>query len=144
MILKNTEENASVEMISIQRAGGEENRIEFKQRGGFYIKNGAFYITYRESDDMGTGNSRVILKVSDNEAVMRRMGEFNTVMVYKKGEVTEFVYRMSFGEMNFKIDTKNIENSLGANGGKLIFTYRLISGENIALNQVSITVKKDC
>ncbi|MBO5060856.1 MAG: DUF1934 domain-containing protein [Clostridia bacterium] len=141
--MKNTKENATIAMVSTQRANGEENKIEFTTRGGFYFRDGNFYITYQEHSDIGMGDSRVILKIGQDCVTMRRMGDFQTVMVYKKGEVTDFIYRVPFGELSFKIDTKDIKSTLGEDGGRLTFSYLLIAAGDATQNEVSLTVRKE-
>lgn len=143
MTLKNTKENAIITLVSRRSAGGEQDKIEFTVPGGFYVKDGKFYITYRENSDTGMGDSRVMLKVEPSMITMRRMGEFNTVMVYKTGEVTDFIYRMPFGELKFDINTESITNALNENGGRLEFSYLLISGGETAKNQICLSVKTE-
>ena len=143
MTLKNTKENATIELISKRISGGDEDKIEFKTGGGYYIRDNKFYITYEDHADMGMGNSRILLKVEEGVITMRRTGDFQTVMVYKLGEITEFIYRVPFGELNLKIKTLCIENTLSENGGKLSFCYELFAGGEQTSNEITISVKKE-
>lgn len=143
MTLKNTNENASITLVSRQSAGNELDKTEFTVRGGFYEKDGKFYITYPEKSEAGMGNSRVLLKIEPNMVTMRRMGDFGTVIQYKNGEVTEFVYRVPYGEMTMKIKTQSIQSSLGADGGELEFSYLLFAGGEIVKTEINISVKKE-
>ncbi len=141
MTLKNTKENATIELVSRQSSGELSNKIEFISDGGYYERDGKTYITYREHRDMGMGDSRVVLKIDGNTVTMRRMGEFQTVMVYKNGEVTDFNYRVPFGEMSIKIRTQRIENCLGSEGGNLAIDYLLFVGSEVTKNEILIKVK---
>lgn len=143
MILKNSKENATITLISKQIADGDEEKLEFTTKGGFYEKEGKFFITYSEHSDMGMGDSRVLLKIEPNSVTMRRMGDFATVMEYKKGETTDFIYRVPFGELNMKIKTQSIENELNILGGRLSFSYILYSGDAMTETDIDICVKTE-
>ena len=143
MTLKNTKENATIELISRRVAGEDSDKIEFTTEGGFYMRDGKFYITYREHADMGMGDSGILLKVEPDMITMRRSGDFQTVMVYKLGEITEFIYRVPFGELNLKIKTLEITNSLTDDGGKLYFCYELFAAGEQTRNEITLTVKKE-
>lgn len=141
--MKDTKENARITLVSKRRQGDESDEINFDTLGGYYQRDGKFYITYSEHKDMGMGDSRVVLKIEPENVTMRRMGDFGTVMVYKKNEVTEFIYRVPFGELNLKIKTLEIENELTETGGKLRFCYDLFAGGDATNNDITITVKTE-
>ncbi len=143
MTLKNSKENATITLISKQFSDGDEDKLEFTTAGGFYEKDGKFFVTYSEHSDMGMGDSRVLLKIEPEAVTMRRMGDFATVMVYKKGEITDFCYKVPFGELNMKIKTQSIINSLKADGGRLFFSYMLYSGEAVTQTDIEIYVKTE-
>lgn len=140
MTLKDTKENARITLLSKRFCGDDKDEINLDTVGGFYERDGKFYITYSEHKDMGMGNSRIVLKIEPGTITMRRMGDFQTVMVYKKDEVTEFIYRVPFGELNLKIKTKSIDNKLTDKGGKLNFSYDLFAGGEETHNEIAITV----
>lgn len=139
--MKDTKENARITLVSKRRQGDEKDEIKFDTVGGYYERDGKFYITYQEHKDMGMGDSRVVLKVEPDTITMRRMGDFGTVMVYKKNEITEFLYHVPFGELNLKIKTISITNELTKSGGKLRFCYDLYAGGDAANNDITITVE---
>ena len=143
MTLKNSKENATITLISKQFSDGDEDKLEFTTSGGFYEKDGRFFITYSEQSDMGMEDSRVLLKIEPEAVTMRRMGDFATVMVYKKGEITDFCYKVPFGELNMKIKTQSIINSLNKDGGRLFFSYMLYSGETVTQTDIEIYVKTE-
>ena len=141
--MKNTNENARITLLSKRFQGEEKDEINFDTVGGFYERDGKYYITYSEHRDMGMGDSRIVLKVESDQITMRRMGDFQTVMVYKMDEVTEFIYRVPFGELNLKIKTKSIKNGLDSMGGTLNFCYDLYAGGEGTYNDITITVKAE-
>ena len=143
MTLKNTKENATIELVSKRFAGEDSDEIKFTTGGGYYIRDGKFYITYQEHADMGMGDCRILLKVENETVTMRRTGEFQTVMVYKLGEITDFVYRVPFGTLNFKIKTLSIENSLSDAGGVLSFCYELFASGEQTRNEITVAIKTE-
>ena len=142
MTLKDTKENARITLLSKRCQGEEKDEINLDTVGGFYSRDGKFYITYSEHKDMGMGDSRIVLKIEPDMITMRRMGDFQTVMVYKKDEVTEFIYRVPFGELNLKINTISIKNELTEDGGRLNFCYELFAGGEATKNDITVTVLK--
>lgn len=86
-------------------------------------------------------NSRVVLKAEKDAVTMRRMGEFQTVMEYRVNETTDFLYRVPFGEMKFKIKTATIKNNLSDSGGELNFCYDLIASGEKTHNDITIKVE---
>ena len=141
--MKDTKENARITLISKRRQGDEKDEISFDTLGGYYERDEKFYITYSEHKDMGMGDSRIVLKVEPDTITMRRMGDFATVMVYKKNEITEFIYRVPFGELNLKIKTLDIKNELTATGGKLQFCYDLFAGGEATNNEIAIKIETE-
>ena len=136
--MKNTDDCVSIYLESGEKNGNTSRR---KLQGGFYKKGGAYYITYIEEETSGMGNSRVILKVTENSVIMRRMGEFSTVITYKNGMETEFDYNTPFGKMSIKIRTTKIDNGLFEKGGRLRICYTLLTGD-LSENVVSLLIEQ--
>lgn len=139
--MKDIKENAQITLINNQRRGDDNEKIEFISTGNFYQKDGVFHITYKEHSEMGMGDSRVFLKVEPDKITMRRMGEFQTAMYYEVGRITEFIYRMPYGEMNIKIKTETIENNLTDEGGCVEFSYVLLMNGDEIYNHISLTIQ---
>ena len=139
--MKDTKENAFITLVNNQKSGGESEKIEFSSKGSFYKKEDVFHITYKEHSEMGMGDSRVFLKIEKDKITMRRMGEVNTMMSYELDRITEFLYRMPFGEMNIKIKTEKITNNLTEQGGNLDFSYVLLMNGGEIYNDMSLSVQ---
>jgi len=140
LTLKTTEKNAKIILKSAQTSDGTTQRQELITEGEFYNTNGSYYITYLEQNE-GMGESRVFLKITENSAIMRRMGEFKTVISYEQGKITNFVYHVPFGDIDIKIKTKKIENKLSNNGGEIKICYSLFAGEECTQNEVVFIVE---
>lgn len=141
--MKDIKENAQITLVNNQKSGGDTDRIEFISGGNFYEKDGVFHITYKEHSEMGMGDSRVFLKVEGSRITMRRMGEFQTTMDYNPDRITDFFYRMPYGEMNIKIKTERVENKLTDAGGCVNFSYVLLMNGEEIYNDVELSVKPE-
>ena len=141
--MKNTEDSVNIHFVGVRTSNGEEDRSEFRTNGGFYKKDGSFYITYCESADNDMGKTRVLLKVSESGVTVRRMGDFKSVMNLAEGKTTDFCYRTPFGEMNMQIKTSQIVNRLSENGGVLKMLYNLFAGDESIENSIAIEVTKE-
>lgn len=141
--MKDIKENALITLVNNQSGGGDSEKIEFISGGNFYEKDGVFHITYKEHEGMGMGDSRVFLKVEKDRVTMRRMGEFQTTMCYDPDKITEFLYRMPYGEMSIKIKTEKVENKLNDVGGCVNFSYVLMMDGGEIYNDVCLTVKPE-
>lgn len=139
--MKNTEECVSIHVVSKRLSGGVTDRSEFCVEGGFYRKNGAYYVTYNEHIETGLRNTRTFLKISQNGVTMRKMGEFRTVVSYEEGKITEFDYETPFGKLNMKIKTTKIVDKLSQNGGTLKIFYTLLAGVEDVENEITLDVK---
>lgn len=143
MTLKNIKDNAEIVLISEKKSEHEEDRSEIVSAGGFYVRDGKFFITYQENADTGMGKTRIFLKIDDSGVVMRRTGDFQTIMEFFLGKTTEFLYRVPFGELTLKIKTYEIVNELTEKGGRLSFCYDIFAGGEATRNKITINVKKE-
>ncbi len=137
MTLKNTENNAIINMKSYRRTCSEQDKSELSCGGNYYIKDGKYYITYIEEE-----GTRVVIKASADSVTVRRMGHFSAVMEYETGRETEFMYRTPYGAIPMQINTHDVVNRLGKNGGGLKFSYSLSSGGGVTENKIKLEVKK--
>ncbi len=134
------ENNAIVKIKSRQDIDGSADEIEIICEGGFYCRNGKYYIMY--SDDESMGNSSSLIKVDGGCVGIKRKGEYNSYFELKKDTKYSFVYHMPYGDMAMEVQTKNVEISLGENGGELALCYELDAGGSMQINDVNISVKR--
>ena len=64
--MKDTKENARITLVSKREQGEEKDEINFDTLGGYYERDGKFYIAYSEHKDMGMGDSRIVFIDSSN------------------------------------------------------------------------------
>ena len=129
-----------IELVSVQESDEGTEKTEFTTSGEFYEKNGIFYITYKEHSDMGMGDSRVFIRVGKDAVTIRRIGEFNGVMCYETGKITECIYRTPFGNLNIHISTSSMDSKLSEKGGSLRISYTLSISEESTENDILLKV----
>lgn len=139
MIKLQNESNAIITIKSSQTIDGEQDSMEIITEGGYYEKNGKFYIMYNDDETMG--NSSSLIKVDGDSVSIRRKGEYSSKFDLKEGTSYSFVYHMPYGDMAMQVDTKNVEISLGETGGELKMCYELDAGGNRQTNTIKISVK---
>jgi len=139
--LKNTEECANIHVVSKRTAEGVTERAEFFVNGGFYEKNGAYYVTYKENEKSGLANTRTVLKIAGGSVTMRKMGDFKTAISYEEGKITYFSYETPFGKLDMRVKTDKITDRLSQNGGTLKIFYTLYAGDGDTENEITLDVK---
>lgn len=99
----------------------EEDIMEFMTEGKFFEKNGALYLTYKESELSGLEGCTTSLKIKDGMIRMRRFGEqlpMDTVIEFEKGRRFEGYYDTPFGAVELEVLTNDIVNNLVYEQGK--------------------------
>ena len=134
--MKNTEDCANIYLVSRQDGAAS---TELSASGGFYVKDGAYYITYIEVE--GAESTRVLIKVTDSGVTVRRMGECQTVISYIEGKKTELSYRTPYGTMDMAVKTEGIENGLSEKGGTLKLIYTLFAGGEGSEHELLLKIK---
>lgn len=139
--MKNTEQCANISLVTVRDLQGTQDRSELCVQGGFYDKDGIYYLTYTEDAVTGPGDARVFLKISKDSVEIRRMGEFKAVIRYRQGEITDTLYETPFGKMDIKIRTSKIVNKLSEKGGTLKIFYTLITGGEDVKNEITLDIE---
>ena len=141
MTLKNT--NASVRVKSRIDNDGEITETDSIVDAKFAVKNGKYYIIYKEDIVSDMSSCNTTLKIDENGVVsVKRTGAVNSVLVCETGKKHSSMYSFEFGAIRMETDTKSITNSLTPNGGELELVYDLEIGANKSKNRLNITVKE--
>lgn len=141
--MKNTKEYATIKIVNLQSIDGVTKRTENEFDCEFYKRNESFYITYNDDADTGANKSRVFLKIQKDAVIMRRMGNFKSVMEFKEGKITDTQYRTPYGSISMQISTSRIINELLEEGGSLSIQYTLVMGNESIENDIHLEVKKE-
>lgn len=117
---------------------GNKDIIKISSTGKLYEKNGDIYILYKEEE---TGISNTV-KVSDNQVSIKRFGNINSNMVFKKGEKNITKYRMQQGIFLIETYTNNLHINIYKNKSMKIYIDYNIKIKDIfeGRNEVDIEI----
>ena len=133
-----------ISIKSLQNYGFEDqDSVEFTTDGYYFMQDGVACISYNESAVTGMEGTRTSLMVTDEQVVVDRDGLITSRMIFTPGDRTEFQYCTPYGVADLGIDTRELSQSFGENGGNLELDY-VINMEHavVTRNKFYITVKQ--
>lgn len=115
---------------------GDAEKSELSESGFLKLDGDGLTLSYTEKGD----SSRVAcdIKTSGDTVRVIRSGDVVSEMVFEKGKVHKSVYRVPPFSFDMEIKTLRLENSLGANGGKLTLVYNMILGGQVKKCRLSV------
>ncbi|NBI06231.1 DUF1934 domain-containing protein [Senegalia massiliensis] len=120
---------------------GEKNKIELVTEGKFYEKNDSYYLLYDESEISGLENSTTSLKIKQDEVSMKRFGDNNSKMEFKKNYKYNTLYSTIYGNLDMEVSTQKIQVDIKEGKGKIFLKYKLLISNNMeSLNTLDITI----
>lgn len=123
---------------------GEPQTIELMTRGSFVLRNGSFYITYKETETTGYEGCVTTLKLAadGSRVAMMRFGQASTQLLIEKARRNLCHYETGYGSMTLGVTADEIECGLTEKGGTARFSYLLDadSAELVSRNALEITV----
>ncbi len=113
----------------------ENESIELVTNGRFYEKGGNYYVSYKESELTGLGETTTTLKIENNKVTVIRSGDVQSHMIFEEGKKHISYYDMGFGALTVGVSTKSIDKKISDVGGKMTIDYALeinnaMTGEN--------------
>lgn len=135
--------NVTVKILGTQkRDDGENDKIELVTEGKFYKKNNFYYIVYDESEISGMEDSITTLKINNDEVWMKRFGQNNSKLTFKKGDKYNTQYTTDYGNLNMEVSTQKVNVNINDEGeGELSLKYKLIISNTMeSLNTLDITL----
>ncbi len=113
----------------------DRDSVELVTSGRYYEKGGNYYVSYKESELTGLGDTTTTLKIEDKKVTVMRFGEMQTHMVFEEGQKHISYYDMGFGGLTIGVSTKSIRKNLSDAGGKMKIDYAMeinnaVTGEN--------------
>jgi len=137
--------NITLEIIAeITQDTGERQVIDMTTEGSWYEKNGAYYMTYDESEMSGMAGSRTLLKIKDQVITMNRLGQSHSKMVFDINQAHNSIYHTPYGDFDMKIITKKIDMAIDfqASEGYLDLEYEMIlEAMSQSVNKMTIKVR---
>lgn len=118
-----------------------DDSVELVTSGRYYEKNGNYYVSYKESELTGLGDTTTTLKIEENKVTVMRFGELTSNMIFEEGQKHITYYDMGFGALTVGVSTKRIDKKLDDNGGKMKIDYAMeinnaVAGENALFMEI--------
>ncbi len=85
---------------------------------------------------------KTVVIINKDDVLISRLGQFELNMVFRKEGICECVHLDPYRQMNIKINTTKLENTISAKGGTLQIDYSVeIFGSIAEENSLTFTVK---
>lgn len=112
-----------------------DDNIELVTSGRFYHKKDKFFLTYKESELTGLGNTTTTLKFEKKRVTVMRFGETRAHMVFEEGQKHISYYNTGMGSFTVGVSTRSIRQTLTEMGGQVNIDYateinNAFTGEN--------------
>lgn len=122
---------------------GEVDFQELITTGSYYLKNGAYFIIYSESEVSGMSGTTTFLKAEPDRVTLNRTGTSQQKQVFESGQRHRANYFTPFGVMYIAITPSIVEVNLTDAGGSINLEYVLeVENEKISDNKLSLTVRE--
>ena len=123
---------------------GDTDSVSLTTLGSYQMKNGKYYIVYKETEATGFAGCTTTLKAWDDGVSMTRFGdEGSSNLLIEKGAINLCNYQTMAGPIMLDINGIDIINNLGEHGGQLTFEYSLNAGGMLVSdNKVNVIVKE--
>ncbi len=126
--------------------------LELVTEGRYYKKEGAYYITYNESEVTGMEGTTTTLKIHDGVITLMRTGAVNAQFVFERGRKHLSYYDTAYGAFTVGVFTNDLNINIDENGGEIWVDYKLEidnnkTGENdfyMQIREVGQTNDKCC
>ena len=103
----------------------EPEVIELITEGIMEHRNGAWHISYDESDLTGLSGVTTTFEIEPGKIVLTRTGKLNSQMVFQKGVSHDSLYQMEFGALMLTVCATGIDAKLDEAGGTIDLDYRI-------------------
>lgn len=109
-----------------------DDSVELVTSGRYYEKGGNYYVSYKESELTGLGDTTTTVKIEDNKVTVMRFGELQTHMIFEEGQKHISYYDMGFGALTVGVSTRSIDKSLNDAGGSMKIDYAMEINNSVA------------
>lgn len=123
---KDKKERYMISIVGEQTVDGQNDKIEVLTEGNYLMKNGHFYIGYKEYDeDIPEQFFSNLIKVDNETVTITRKGPMRSQLLLEKGRRHQCLYQTVAGDLMIGVFTKTLKNNLHEKGGTLEVSYTL-------------------
>ena len=113
----------------------DPNIMELVTEGKYYSQDGAYYVTYNESEVTGMSGTTTTLKVDNGIVTLMRSGSVNSHFVFQRGQKHVSYYDTEYGAFTISVIANEVDIRVDDNGGEIRVGYQMEidnskSGEN--------------
>lgn len=116
-------------IISVKGTQVAEDReasiLELVTEGKYYSQDGAYYVTYNESEVTGMSGTTTTLKVADGIVTLMRSGAVNSHFVFQRGQKHMSYYDTEYGAFTISVIASKVDIEVDDTGGEIRVGYRL-------------------
>lgn len=128
---------------NIDNGTGEPEQMELTTIGSYFLKNGAYYLCYKESPMSGLGGSATTVKADPARVTINRSGSVSMKQVFEAGVAYTGRYATACGNLRMDLLPLQVEVHLTDLGGSINLKYELaLERQKIGFNVLEITVKE--
>lgn len=103
----------------------EPEVIELVTEGTMEYVDGGWDVCYEESDLTGLAGVTTTFRVEPGKVTLRRTGKLRSEMVFVEGISHDSLYQMEFGALLITVCAKQIQASIGDQGGVVDLVYSI-------------------
>ena len=106
--------------------GQEPDVIQLTTEGSMEFRNGAWEISYEESDLTGMAGVTTVFRVEPQKVILTRTGRLRSQMVFQMGKSHDSLYQMEFGALLISVSTQHMFFDIIAEGGVIDLVYDIV------------------
>lgn len=120
---------------------GKETMTQ-RAEGTLCREGNTWLLIYREGESSGLGDTRTTLAVAPDRAVLTRIGEVRSRMVFQSGKEHTCIYETPYGSLPMTLRTLSLKSDLGEGGGHITIHYQLqLDGGSAGETRLRLTVR---
>ncbi len=134
-----------ITVTGIQTVDGEKDKIETITVGDYMLKNGHWFIKYKEYDAENPNiTTDTVVKVEgDNKVTIIRLGEHNSRLILEHDVRHQCHYHTVMGDIQMGVYTSFVDHNLSDNGGDIRVKYQLdFFADLVSDNEIHINIKE--
>ena len=136
-------EKVDITIISTVKNEEGEDKTEFFTTGEYEKTETGYLFRYDENAGMGYENCTVCVRADGQSVTVERRGPASSTMNIEKNVKHHSIYSTPYGDLTMGINTYEVDNGFGDDGGRLYFRYSIdINSGFISENEMEITVRR--
>lgn len=122
---------------------GEVDTQEFITTGTYFLKNGAYFVMYSESEVTGMAGTATSLKAEPGRVILNRMGASQHKQVFEHGLRHRGNYITPYGVFDMSVISSKVEVNLTDSGGSINLEYILeVENQKVSDNRLALSVRE--